>query len=319
MFFRRTFIFVAFLASFGAVYAFAADAAATLSIQDYIAELDRLSAITNNLLSDPKAGLDAAKDLPPTWNISVDGRTFPIDTEWIQGELEEGGEKPTENIVTELQHKLAELKADAEAFEQSPPDIAPSRAKLNAILAQPEFRHVHGQTWLDRLKQWIGNLILKTLERLFGSTSIPIIGRVLVWTLGGFAVLALAFWIYKTLKRNAGIESFMPEVVPVSAKQWFKWMAEAQAAAAAGKWRDAVHLAYWAGISFLEERGMWRPDKARTPREYLRLLSPSSEYRGALSSMTREFEVVWYGYKQAGPESYSQALAYLENLGCRPS
>jgi hypothetical protein len=132
-------------------------------------------------------------------------------------------------------------------------------------------------------------------------------------------MLALAWWIFKILKRNAGVETFMPGVIPISAKEWRKWLAEAQDAAAHGDWREAVHLSYWAGISFLEQRGMWRPDKARTPREYLRLLSSASEYRDALSTLTREFEVIWYGYKEASPESYSETLAHLEALGCHLS
>ena len=60
-----------------------------------------------------------------------------------------------------------------------------------------------------------------------------------------------------------------------------------------GEWRDAIHLAYWAGISFLERQGFWKPDRARTPREYLRL-SLRSEYRETLRALTQIFELAWY-------------------------
>ena len=94
-------------------------------------------------------------------------------------------------------------------------------------------------------------------------------------------------------------------------------MSEAQEAAASGLWREAVHLAYWAGISFLEEGSAWRPDKARTPREYLRLLPAASEHRSALSALTRQLEVTWYGNDPAGPDTFSETVTLLENLGCR--
>jgi len=94
-------------------------------------------------------------------------------------------------------------------------------------------------------------------------------------------------------------------------------MEEARAAAEGNLWRDSVRLSYRAGISFLEARGAWSPNCARTPREYLRLLSASSEYHGPLSSLTRRFETIWYGGAEAGPDSYAEVLAHLGGLGCR--
>ena len=79
----------------------------------------------------------------------------------------------------------------------------------------------------------------------------------------------------------------------------------------------AVNLAYWGGISFLEESGMWRPDQARTPREYLRLLPADSQHRATLSTLTRQLEVTWYGNQQASPDTFSETLIHLEELGCR--
>lgn len=316
---RRAIIFLLLLLLGGSTFAICQDS--PLSISDYEAQLDHLSNLAANVTTDPRACLDAARQLPPQWVVSGGDQTFHIDSTYIRAELEGAGQKPDGDAASKLSTRLATLKAEAEAFEQVPQDTSSSHAKLNSILARREFKEVHAPhtTWMDRFKEWLWNLVIKILEKLFGISSIPTIGRIAVLSIVGIAVLVLAYWIYKILKRNAGIESFMPEVVPVSAKQWSKWMAEAQAAAAAGNWREAIHLSYWAGISFLEERGMWRPDKARTPREYLRLLAPSSEYRAALSTLTREFEVIWYGYKEAGPESYSETLAHLENLGCRPS
>src|ERR1035438_7184698 len=80
----------------------------------------------------------------------------------------------------------------------------------------------------------------------------------------GLAVLALGYLAYRTIWRGNEFEGLVPKDIPISAKEWTIWLSEARTAAARGEWRDAIHLAYWAGISFLERQGMWKPDRART-------------------------------------------------------
>jgi hypothetical protein len=94
-------------------------------------------------------------------------------------------------------------------------------------------------------------------------------------------------------------------------------MNDARLAADRGNWRDAIHLGYWCGISFLEAQGLWRPDTARTPREYLRLMPSASEHRETLSRLTRTFELVWYGTQEADGNAFFETLAQLEKLGCQ--
>jgi len=198
-------------------------------------------------------------------------------------------------------------------------DTTASRAKLGQILARSEFYRVHGPSSMDRLRNRILDWVFRLLSRLFGSSSAPTAGRVLVWSLVAIAVFTVAYFVYRTMRQNARQESFVPHGQPVSAKGWRLWMAEADAAAKNGAWREAVHLAYWAGISFLEERSAWRPDKARTPREYLRLLPAESAHRPALSALTRKLEVTWYGNDPAGPDTFSETVSLLEDLGCHPA
>jgi len=107
--------------------------------------------------------------------------------------------------------------------------------------------------------------------------------------------------------------------MPISAKAWTAWLDEARLAAAEERWRDAVRLSYWTSISFLEGRRLWPPDRARTPREYLRLLPATSEHRPPLASLTGRFERVWYAEHAADRGSYDEAVADLETLGCRSS
>lgn len=287
------------------------------SLSEYISELDHLSNLVNQVAENRSAARDAIEELRGNWRINADSQSFTINTGWLTDEFEKLQKDPATSVRDDILQRLSAMKADAAAFQNAPADTQAAHQKLREILARNEFHQVHGATWWGRLKYRISMWIYRTLSKMFGSSSAPTIGRLFVWTLVGIAVLALAYFIFRTIRQNARLESIMPEGLPVSAKQWRLWLKEAREAAAKGLWRDAVHLAYWGGISFLEESGMWRPDQARTPREYLRLLPADSQHRATLKDLTRRLEVTWYGNEAAGPETFSATVANLEELGCR--
>jgi hypothetical protein len=217
-----------------------------------------------------------------------------------------------------------------DGFEKAPTDAARSRAALDSILAQPEFAG-RGPGWFQKInkklealqqavRDWFFKLVLgffRFLQRLFGWKSLPTVGKVFIYGLMGAAGLALLYLIYRSIFQNPEFEEVVPRDLPVSAKEWSIWLSEARVAAAGGDWRDAIHLAYWAGISFLEREGFWKPDRARTPREYLRMISAQSEQREILTALTRIFELAWYAKRDADEQTFSQTLEQLEKLGCR--
>ena len=88
------------------------------------------------------------------------------------------------------------------------------------------------------------------------------------------------------------------------------------AAAELGDYREAVHCAYWATIVHLEGLGLLKRDHARTPRESLRLLEPHPKERQLLGDFTHNFELIWYGYRPASPEDWTNARTHLEKMGC---
>jgi hypothetical protein len=92
------------------------------------------------------------------------------------------------------------------------------------------------------------------------------------------------------------------------------WMREAEDHAAAGRFRDAVHCLYWASIVALEGQRLWQPDRARTPREYLRLLDPTSATAPLLRRQTFSFETIWYGLRPAARLDYDSALELHRQL-----
>ena len=297
--------------------AYATPSARTFSLPEYLAELDSLSRSATEAMGDKTAADTALKELHGDWTVTAEGQTFNLNTDWLTDQFEKLKNDPKVTVRDEILGRLHVMRANASAFQNAPSDTAVARQKLIGILSRNEFHQVRGASWWDRLKYRIGTWIYRMLSKMFGASSAPTVGRMFVWMLVGIAVLALTYFIFRTIRQNARLETIMPWVIPVSAKQWRMWLNEAREAVAKGLWREAVHLGYWAGISFLEESGMWRPDQARTPREYLRILPQDSQHRSRLKALTRRLEVTWYGNEKAGPETFSETVADLEELGCR--
>jgi hypothetical protein len=289
----------------------------TLTLEQYMAETDRLSSAVKSLNSKQPDISEMLRQTPSPWQVQTEQQTFRISSEWFRRELIHWRDHPDENAQSLIIKRLENLRSEAAAFAAEAPDSSANRARLNTILAAKEFSNIHGPTWLDGMKQRLGAFLLRWLGRTFASSVIPTIGDVAVYGLITLAVLLLAYWMYRVIRNSGELETILSFPLPVSSKEWTLWMAEARAAAERGNWRDAIHLAYWCGVSFLEAQGLWRPDSARTPREYLQLLPSSSEHQPALVALTRSFEVVWYGKQEADADTFSRTLAQLEKLGCR--
>jgi hypothetical protein len=142
--------------------------------------------------------------------------------------------------------------------------------------------------------------------------------RLIIYLLVGAAATLLLLWTIRRLRRP---QEELPEreIIPFapSARSWRAWLADARTQAQKEDWRNAIHLAYWAGISYLEEHGAWKPNRARTPREYLRLIGKAAAQYPVLAALTRKLEIVWYGYGTAAEADFHEALGQLEKLGCR--
>ncbi len=318
---RRTYIFAA-LVMVGLMSASVvcwADSGADLTVAEYRSQLDQLLDSAQQLDSSRHDVAPVLRDLPQSWRVHTDEQDFTISAEGLRQDVKKFEQKGDYAAALAIQSRIQALRRDLDGFEKSPQDVSSNREHLAALLARPEFRDVRGPSFLDRLAQKLLTIILSWLGRLFRSSAIPTISKFLVYTLIGLAVLALGWLAYRQIKSAGERENVVPTDLPVSAKDWALWLAEAQEAAQQHNWREAIHLAYWAGISFLEHQGTWRPDRARTPREYLRLLSSSSEHRETLAALTQIFELTWYAKREANKGAFAQALQALERLGCHAS
>jgi len=297
------------------------EAGASVTLDSYRSQLQAWSQQVGSLADHPEQAPQLRASLPQKSEVSDGAHSMEVSHSWLNQALAEFiAAKPERKpeLLRQMQAHLAAQGREAEFFTQPAAYPAASRQKVSEILSRREFRSVHGPTLWDQLMQRIERWIVHWLDRIFRKVSyVPHGGEILVWCAIAVAAILVVIWLKRTVERQVIEWPREPVLFAPSQKHWRRWLAEARDAAQQGRWRDAVHLAYWAAISQLEQSGAWPPDRARTPREYLRLLPGASDKRPVLDALTRRFEVIWYGQHEAAAGDFTEALAQLERLGCR--
>jgi len=292
-----------------------------LTLQQYIQELDQCSAVLNRTPIDPQAVRELRSSLPATWTVRTGSARYTIDMAWLYGALASAAEPGggTSEAVKQGREKLEAYRKDAESLVQQMQrqrDLADTRAQLNSILSAREFRGQQGPSWFDIEMQKIRGWINRQLERIFGRARVKSIGNLVAWGLVAVACGLLLFWTLRFLLRpGQRTDMDLSGAAPLG-HDWRRWLREAGDAAKRGDYRAAIHAAYWAAIVRMEETQSLPEDRSRTPRESLRLVGPSNPAYAPLSQLTRRFELVWYGYRDATPADWDDAAQQLEMLGC---
>jgi hypothetical protein len=287
-----------------------------LTFAQYIDTLDGLDSAARANGEGASTRLGAiAHDLPPVWQVETSRGIFEISTRPLALDVRALAASHDEALRDHLLSQLRLLRSEARAFNQPSEDVTDKRASIDEILSTREFEGVHGPSWMDRLRQRALELVARLLDRISPST-IPAVNRILVYGLMAGALIAVAWWLRDLLPRKRAVAKPSLEASQQLAKDWTAWHADAQAAAAADQWSEAVRCCYWCAVSFLETKGAWRRDQSRTPREYLRLLSPGTEDGRALAALTKLLERVWYGTDAANARTFTDAMDNLKQLGC---
>ncbi len=296
--------------------------AAAIPIAEYKQQLSDIAAKINDLGAAPGNAALLLTSLPGSVLVTTPSGEVNVNYQHLKDDLatfstSDGAKRDA--LLAQLKTYVALLSSEADAYEAGGDELNDNRQKLSEILHRREFHNVHGPTAQDALVA----RIYRWLARMLGKVHGPGQGTYkffqgVVWVLVGGAMLVLILWTVRRLTREND-EASTREIVPFapSARNWRSWLSEARDFAARQDWRNAIHLAYWAGISFLESNGAWKPNRARTPREYLRLLTSRNAKFPSLSRLTRKFEVVWYGNRTAAEADFRETLAQLEDLGCR--
>jgi hypothetical protein len=275
-----------------------------------------------------------------TWPAGGASAEREVPYDWLRDLLERAGQKevqaspsPTQMVKTQViktpvltidqqlelaQHRLEGDLQQAGGSAAETEDYGGEHQALTAILARREYQGTNDTSVRDRFNEWLENKIAEFLDGVarVGARA-PWIGYVLEALLVGGLATAL-IWALIRLERRYRVR-LTPEVERVSsapsAREWQLWLRDAQQMAAQGRWREAIHFLYWASISRLEGMRLWPADSARTPREYLRLLSGTDPRRENLTALTRSFERTWYGGREAGSTDFQAASQMAAGLG----
>jgi flagellar basal body-associated protein FliL len=304
---------------FIAVLSCSALALSPISLSGYREQLRAIAEKASALDKHPEQAGTLVAQIPDELTVETGEGQVTVNLRHVKDDLARLSAGDSKVKLPQINGYLQSLQAEAEAYDPTHTEVAASRQKLTQILSRREFKKVHEltarETILSRIYNWLARLFRRF--HLGGSASFNVL-QVIVYVLLAAALLLLLLWTISRLRRG---EQDPPakQIIPFSpsARSWRSWLAEARGFAAGQDWRNAIHLAYWAGISFLESGGAWKPNRARTPREYLQLLSTRHPNYTPLSALTGKFEIVWYGHRDAVEQDFQETLGQLEKLGCR--
>ena len=298
--------------------------------QTFAAELQRIGNAIAKQKGTPSGLAALRQNLPSAWEISTVERRYTVSAEPLRSLLGDAEkEKNPEKLAAKAREAADwafDLANQINGYAGAQTHNAPSaRPALERILSRREFGAVQGPTKWDLLRQRINRWIEDLLLRFFGQIGRhPMGAKVLFWLLVIAVVLWLAVALFRYWTRRTALEELQAPDSVTFVRTWQEWVHAAREAATRGDFRDAIHSAYWAGISYLEESEAVRKDRSRTPREYVRLVSTSTQFvasgrktREALSSLTTVLEQVWYGRRAASNQDFASAMQNVEALGCQ--
>jgi hypothetical protein len=229
-----------------------------------------------------------------------------------------------EDAASQLDAAAARIRQEeAEAVTAvagaQPDDHAGEHRALVSVLNRREFRRTDTSLItraLDAVAIWINRQLNGLVEY---SAHRRWLARLLEWGLVGLACFGLALWFVQKTRRARGLQldGGGPLEHAAIGRRWERLRQDAEQAAMEQRWRDAVRAYYWAVVVRLESRGQWVADRARTPREYLRLLRADHPKREDLVQLTRRFEACWYGSTAATERDCAAARQLFERLVAR--
>jgi Domain of unknown function (DUF4129) len=290
-----------------------ADASA-LDLQSYQQELKQIE----DAAKDPQKIETVRKGLPDAWTVKNSDQTYSVPTKEISEALRQIQSDPKKATLAQLELRLKFMRqqADELAGASEGTNLAQAQDKLNAVLNRSEFREATGPSAWDVIRARINRWILEHVIRLLNWLHIGRkTGNAIGWGVLFLAVVLVFSVVYRWLTKSTKAAEFRAEVEP-RGSDTRHWTQEALMAAERGDFREAIHCAYWASIARLEDVRILPQDRARTPRESLQLLDQHPKEQGVLQSVTRSFELIWYGYRPVSATDWAGTKEQLEKMGC---
>jgi hypothetical protein len=173
---------------------------------------------------------------------------------------------------------------------------------IDEILSRPEFRPP-SRSLLQRIFDFVAEVVSDLLSTVVGGGRGSLIGLVLVIAFIG-ALIAIWVRFVPTMSRDPSTRGDGGDVE--RRRPATDWNAEADGAAAAGRWRDALRYRYRALIARLAEVGVIEEVPGRTAGEYRHELHRALPIAAAeFARATDLFEQTWYGGQLAGSAEHA--------------
>jgi hypothetical protein len=220
------------------------------------------------------------------------------------------------------------------------PEPRDARAVAREVLAQPEFQvrpkeapKSSGESWWDRLMKRLFKprpgkprpLVAASTPGL-GGGFFKLLTTVLLAVGAALVLILVIQWLLRRQRQEedepripTGPDADLAGPLPDPTKRsTAEWLADADAAAAAGDYRRAVRALYLALLSALCRRGVLRYDPARTNGEYVRLFRGGPDDRSSFRHVTLVSDAAIYGDFAPRAEDYGRARTLALGLAAPP-
>lgn len=254
--------------------------------------------------------------------VEVRGVVYDVDLEWAGAPLRAAAADPRRwpetraTVITGVHRVRSDVAA---ALSSRPVNSGEARAALDLVFRDRRFAPARAADWRSvvwqQIVRWVRTAWSASLGERVGARTL---GELLAWGVAVGAILALAGWLVSASRRRRRDVAASIGRLDSPGAGGRELALQAAALVREGRIREAIRAAYRAAVQRLDEEGAWRPDAARTPREYLGLLPATHRRRPVLSRLTRAFERIWYGARPASTSDGLEILACLAELECLP-
>lgn len=207
-------------------------------------------------------------------------------------------------------HRLALVLAELPTPDPPP---GPVRDKADEILRDSQFHTGSSKSVMQRIVDWIADQI--TLPFTAASGGNTVVGFVILAAFLGLLVYVLSRLRFNLPKSASEIDVLDVGVDAEEDRAADVWRSEAEAAEAAGEWKDALRARYRWLLGELFERQVLTNVPGRTPGEYRNDARHAlSEAANDFASATDLFEAAWYGNETTGADENRRFRACAERV-----
>jgi hypothetical protein len=271
-----------------------------------------------------KATVQAVRGmLPESDTIETRDVSYIVDNSWVHKALDQLDDPSAEDHLEKIGLLIDHLQAlesriaEREAIPQGGETKAQGKAKLESILARPEYvAGAKGPNALTRLLQDFMNWLRKFLPQRTptgpqGASRLNSVMQVVVIIVALLVLLFVARLLFKRFKRSGKVKTpkkRQPRIVLGERLEPDQTatdlLSEAETLARNGDLRAAIRKGYIALLVELGDRKLISLAHHKTNRDYLNSLRSTPQLHSRVRGLTASFERHWYGFDEATPNDW---------------